>query len=430
MQRAPSVGPPGARAAPPGRPPQHAHRCRALAAVAAGLAAAAVACAAASLPAPDCLPRTAALRFWWWTAVHVSGLDFGGRFARDWASEAVRAGLDGGGCPPGRTRPVPEMDAADLDVEAFRSDYLYGHRPVVIRGLLSRYGMENLTRDWSLEMLAARFADVRMLVKRRFWTLHSLEPMSFGRYAELIRAGGNSSYLAPSNEFFHADGSMETEMQGLTEAIYALRDTPGDSLTTRLMTSQDKPYYFFISAGGDGELRTSTPVHCDATTTFLTQLQGRKSFTLMGPEASPLMYLRGDPLNLAYYCGDWGRERDEGCWNLTATAEAAAAGRGPFRAVGYTDRWTTVLGPGDMIFWPAWWWHYVENVDPVSVGVSIPAVSDAASVLRRSPVLAAAFLFNPRFYWNVVAGAIAGKAGTFRAAYFSDFLKEKADRGS
>ena len=375
-------------------------------------------------PAPGDMDT--AVTFWSWMLAHVTGI--GGDFARLRAHQAAEAAVTRG--IAGTWRPLPEEDAAMILANATHFHHRYYHRrqPVVLRGFLDAVaaadGDEPLHRKWSLRRLRDRFRDVDVLVKRDQRSLASLRVERFGDYADRIldaRDTPATDFLAPTNELFHADPRMEAEAAGVLDAVYALRGTPRGSFATRLHTAgNEKPYYFFVSAG-----ERFTPLHCDATTTFFVMLEGRKRFWLLPPDQTPYLYPRGDPLNFAYFSAvdDPTPAWDDGGGGGGAP-QAASRALPPLvrRAGGFR----VALRPGDMLFWPSFFWHSVHSVGggPASA-FSVPAVVDVGGTAAANPVFAAGFLLNPKVWFQFAWGWATKRGGHLRDTYFRSFRQQQ-----
>jgi len=82
-----------------------------------------------------------------------------------------------------------------------------------------------------------------------------------------------------------------------------------------------------------------------------------------------------------------------------------------------------VLEPGDVLFFPAFTWHGVENLDEITVGLDL-AMYDTLASLRRNPIPAVGSVFNMRVWAKVLGGLVSGRAGSFKAVFFEGYLKD------
>ena len=92
---------------------------------------------------------------------------------------------------------------------------------------------------------------------------------------------------------------------------------------------------------------TFTGLHCDHADNLVAQLVGRKRFTLAAPTACELVYVS--------------KKYDYFTDCSVVDARQPDLNRHPRLA---EVQWSSVeLGPGDMLFTPAGWWHYVEALE-------------------------------------------------------------------
>lgn len=97
---------------------------------------------------------------------------------------------------------------------------------------------------------------------------------------------------------------------------------------------------------------TINPLHWDTNHVALLQVRGEKRFVIFPPEDSP---------KLASLI-------DRSVWRSTAL-DLGAIDRARFPDVDRAEAWTCTIGPGDMLFLPYRWWHYMES-EQGSISVS------------------------------------------------------------
>lgn len=354
-----------------------------------------------TLPRPDGMAVGCAAAYWALLYVHLLGL------SPSWAAD--RANRMAESCATGSQRgpewrPLATLDA-NVSFDEVYEGFVRTRRPVVIPGFLAAHPELGTARRWNLEHLQRRFRDMPVLVKRNMWDLGTLTKMAFGDYAQsILDSQGGEAYLAPANEFFHHDATLVQELKPVVDAVHSMRRTSPTGLLERAHTAWDFPYYMFIAAAG-----RATQLHCDATTTFYFLTEGRKRFYLLPPQQSPWLDVKGEPLNFAFFSG---------LANVTAEH--------PSRPLSTKLRgWVVDLAPGDLLFWPAFTWHYVENLE-ASVAFSVPAVSDLRGTLASNWPLSLAFMANPRMWWSLASMVALGQESPLRAAYFADYLAARS----
>lgn len=126
-------------------------------------------------------------------------------------------------------------------------------------------------------------------------------------------------------------------------------------------------------------------VHCDISTSAFLMVEGRKRWVFYSPEQTPYLYPYGQHYNLAFNAG------------LDAFAPDIKERPLFAKARGYE----VVIGPGDVLLFPSLWWHGVQNVDEVTIGIDIPFI-DMVGSWRRNSFLTMATLWNPKLTFKTL----------------------------
>jgi len=100
-----------------------------------------------------------------------------------------------------------------------------------------------------------------------------------------------------------------------------------------------------------GQKGNITALHYDSWHGLLGQVSGRKRVVLFSPEESGNLYAETS-LN-----GGLGASR--------LPAKCLEADRNTFPRIDHAARYEAILAPGDMLYIPPYWWHYVESLDNV-----------------------------------------------------------------
>jgi hypothetical protein len=224
-----------------------------------------------------------------------------------------------------------------LSREAFLDGYYTAGRPVIITGMMENWPA--MTR-WSLDYFNERCGDREVEIQfgrdsddqyelRK--TVHR-KTMLFGDYVELVRNAGRSNnfYMTAYNE-----GQNRKALDVLWQDIVQIPEYLDDSGPTQ-------GFLWFGPAG------TITPFHHDLTNNFMAQVMGRKRVLLMPACEIASVYnhehcfthVDGRQIDLQRYP----RMRDVQVLSCT-------------------------LNPGEVLFLPVGWWHFVEGLD-ISVTVS------------------------------------------------------------
>jgi hypothetical protein len=214
----------------------------------------------------------------------------------------------------------------------FLERYYAANRPVIITGL---FADSLVSKHWSPEYLAATCgeATVQVMQGRHADPRYEINSEAhkhqakLSEYVRMVLEGGSSNdyYLVANNEFFSLPETQALLDEAPTFADYL---DPSDR--------NGKIYLWFGPAG------TVTPLHHDTMNILVAEVYGRKRFTFIPPEETTCVYN-----DLSVYS-------DVDCKNPDYA-------RHPLYQ--YANPISLVLGPGDALFIPVGWWHYVEALD-------------------------------------------------------------------
>ncbi|XP_004373683.2 HSPB1-associated protein 1 isoform X2 [Trichechus manatus latirostris] len=105
-----------------------------------------------------------------------------------------------------------------------------------------------------------------------------------------------------------------------------------------------------------GSLGAHTPCHLDSYGCNLVfQVQGRKRWHLFPPEDTPFLY----PTRIPY--------EESSVFSKISVVNPDLKCFPQFRKA---QRHTVTLNPGQVLFVPRHWWHYVESIDPITVSIN------------------------------------------------------------
>lgn len=256
-------------------------------------------------------------------------------------------------------RKVPRVAALARD--DFQRDYLAAGAPVVIEG--GAAGWPAL-QAWQPERLREKLGGRRVKVASSEHDVfgydeaaaaYDVEELSFAEAADLI------TRVRPSpRRYYLMQQSIPREFPELAADLPAPEYACG---------ARTHPHLWF---GSEGNL---TPLHYDMANNLFAQLRGRKRFLLFHPDDAPRLYPR--PADSRHH-------------NLSQLdTEQDNAARFPLLAD--AQPWTCEVGPGDLLFLPAFWWHQVRSLEAgVSISIwwaPLPAQFLAPMARRMAPVL-------------------------------------------
>lgn len=230
-----------------------------------------------------------------------------------------------------------------LTREEFADEYLSQLRPVVFTDLMKDWPAKT---NWTIDNLKKNYGHLEVPVVTPNYSKPGkgyMEPemfMSFGEYLTLMERGPMPYRIFLWNIFKHVpemcnDFEIPTIMDGFFK---------------------DFPFMFF---GGQGSI---TPMHydIDMSHVFLNQIHGRKRVVLFPHEQS--VYLYHHPYTVASYVDINNPDYDK------------------FPALSKASGYEVILNPGETIFIPSGYWHYIEYTDG---GYSI-ALRANESYVRRA----------------------------------------------
>jgi hypothetical protein len=220
----------------------------------------------------------------------------------------------------------------------FLERYYSANKPVILTRLLA--GTKARAR-WTPEYLAETCGDttIQIMFGRQSDPDYEINceshkrEISMAEYVSMVMKGGasNDYYLVANNGFF-----SRPETQHLYSEV---------PLLPEYLDHTDCAHKVFLWFGSGG---TITPLHHDVMNVMVAQIYGRKRFTLIPPEQTPYLYN-----NIGVYS-------EVNCDNPDYERHPLYREVAPINVV---------LGPGDVLFLPVGWWHYVRGLE-VSIMVS------------------------------------------------------------
>lgn len=231
------------------------------------------------------------------------------------------------------SRAIEELTT--VDPESFRRNYIGRHTPVLIKGLAKNWGA---TKKWNLDFLLNLEDDKDILLL-------------------------SDNFIQDDNRY--RKSSFKDYIQRLKEAETSKKGTK-DYLTTldifkyypQLTADIDFSIFEKYTRTNDvtawiGPAGTISGFHQDTANNMYAQIKGKKMFIISSPENNSSMY----PSNKHIY-----------------EAVASQVDINNFDPEKYPDfksnEFTRViLEPGDVLYLPAKWWHYVQSLE-TSISIS------------------------------------------------------------
>ena len=228
-----------------------------------------------------------------------------------------------------------EIPRKRLSPSEFYRDYFYPNCPVIIEGLMTDWpALTKWTLPWlrsqhgghEIEVHANRSRDQKYEQHFR----GNCETMSFGDFIGFLECPGetNDIYLVGRNFLLE-----RPEFRGMLEDIQC----PDGFLDPQTMDYRNVKLWI-------GPRGTVTPLHHDRGSVLFGQVSGRKHVKFISP--FHLLSLYNDP---------------DTCYSEVVLDEAIDLDRFPdMRHVVVRE---AVIGPGDFLFIPVAWWHWVRALD-------------------------------------------------------------------
>ena len=237
----------------------------------------------------------------------------------------------------------------------FVGEFLHPRKPLVITGTLEKWKARS---QWTPAFFKERFGDVALHVENQPYTLGGFLPhrddgkaLTLGEFIDLVLASTEEN-PAPYLRNVHIDKflpELNDDLQPLPEYFQPnwLAGPLAQPLDSRLHGGR-----FELYIGGAGG---KFPVlHFDTwyIHTFLSQIYGVKRYTLFAPDQTPFLYARGNQSRVDLENPDLEK----------------------FPLFARATRIELNLGPGEILFVPAGWWHTAKILSP-SITVSASRVN-------------------------------------------------------
>ncbi len=231
------------------------------------------------------------------------------------------------------------------DFDTFIRDYYSKQLPVVFTDGIQHWpALKKWTPEYFIEQVGDADIEVQFgreddpLFERNSRQLK--KRMSMKAYAEMVLQGGTS------NNYYMTARNTRGSWSGI-ECLFDDVDDFG-SITNGGKGYRNSENIKEANLLWFGPKGTITPIHHDLTNNMLVQIYGRKKITLIPSFQVPNMY------------------NDKGVYSA---AEYPDYDKSQYPLLNNVSTMEVILNPGDAIFIPIAWWHWVESLD-VSISLS------------------------------------------------------------
>jgi hypothetical protein len=248
--------------------------------------------------------------------------------------------------------PAPEIPCEiALTPDVFFKKYYFANRPVIIEGLLK--DAPALTK-WTLDYFRDHFGEVVIEIfndreSDPDYEINIEQHRANTRLDEFIAMLEGS---AITNDFYLAAQNFALEIPELA-ALKADIVLPEGFVD--LASAGRGDYKFWLGPAG-----TITPLHHDTTNILFCQVRGRKEFKLISPTDFSFVYNRR---------------------GVFSSVDAANPDKSKHPEYERALVLSAVLHPGEVLFIPVGWWHWVRALD-ISISYTIQSFALPASNVR------------------------------------------------
>lgn len=274
------------------------------------------------------IPLADRLGFDFWFALQCH---FGKSRAIERRKEAIRARIVRRLQEQGPRKGMSIDRVRDISPNEFKRRYLLPGRPVLLQGAAADW---TCTRRWTFEFLREYCGNELVKITQRE-----------GVTTEERRGDKEYSHEMPFREYMDQllnNGKTYLRFSSLLEAFpELLKDL--DLAYLKALRSSRSGAWVQAFIGGKG---TRTPFHAAITSGIFVNIAGTKRWQLIPSHYNAILNPSPRPAEIVHTGVD--------AWNPDLEA---------YPSFDCIDRIEVIQEPGDILFFPPWMWHYVENLD-------------------------------------------------------------------
>jgi hypothetical protein len=273
--------------------------------------------------------------------------------------------------------------------------------PLVVRGL-THVDSEHFhgMRNWTMDTLKNDiYWNVSIPVFTDCFIDKSLIWMPFEQFSEEINDKSLVRYARCVN-----DNDRKLVKALNTTGLAFLQGKSFDHKLMEAINGEDVPCSFI------GGRHVQSRLHSDFGASTFVEVLGRKRWVFFPPTEGALLYPNGHQHNVAY----------------NADLDIFDVDLEEHHLHGALTGLEVVINPGDVLFFPAFWWHAVQNLDDLTIGVDF-AIIDTLSSWKVQTMLLLGSIFNGNMLQKVAYNRLFKDKGSVRKVFFSYYSKDSKD---
>jgi lysine-specific demethylase 8 len=278
---------------------------------------------------------------------------------------------------------IPALDASIVENNELNNYRKLLQKPVVFRGAAKDW---DCTKKWTLEFFEEEFGDIEVFILD---TIGAIDPDNPQKY-EIISLRDYIGQLR--------NGSLKyLKFSSLVQDKMKLQEDLRLDWLKKFQTKGSFGARFYMFIGGKG---TITPLHNEFSAVVYVQVHGRKKWILYAPDDRIFLDARTERKFYFYTKADPKKLNDDA-----------------HPLMKYGKQYEIILDPGDVLWFPVFAWHYVENLDD-SIGVAYK-FTNVADSFRASKMLTSLYFLstNPNIFVNALAMRFTKNHADTRSAH-------------
>ncbi len=308
------------------------------------------------------------------------------------------------GLPEAGVVPVPKIDPRSIDPQVFRTQYVQGYTPVVLKGVGAAWPA---VHKWTPGFFKTRYGNETVCVRVKAASVGPesvyTRDITMAEFIDNVLSGGEH-YASNVEDLFNTNPELRNDLYLAELEAYSCREprrsAPDSKRGWRIPNwGEILSTQIFISNSN-----ARTGYHCASGGNFFLQVYGRKRWLFVNPRHTAFMYpvIRKD----LFYSAS----------ALDARMSSLSLAQAGYPLYNLIPKYEAVLEPGDVLYSPQWWWHTVDNLSD-SIGVALRFRTD---IFANNPLYSVMAMFSPdllRALYQIVRTGWSADAVTVRRLF-------------